>query len=48
MEGERSGSEGMMVGGSALDGGWRRRRGWEGEKVGRKVDVACVCVEEGH
>ena len=33
-----------MVGGCAVEGGWSRRRGWEGEKVGQKVDMACVCV----
>ena len=36
-----------MVGGAlwSEDGG--RRRGWEGEKVGQKVDMACVCVRGG-
>ena len=44
MEGERSDSGGRMVGRCAVEGGWSRRRGWEGEKVGQKVDMACVCV----
>jgi len=37
-----------MVSGCAVEGGWSRRREWEGKREGQRVDGVCVCVEEEH